>query len=176
MAHSGSHKPAAGQGDAVSLDVNTPRGQLSVAHEKVAVEIFNRNFPDYVYLETPKDLPADIDAILTHKGEMRQVVETKCRYDCDLNKFMGQYRGQWLVTHDKIVRAMAVAKSLQVGVMGFLYIVPSQTLLVQPLVSKEGHFLTPLTIKTTQTQATVNGGKATRSNAFIDMTNARFLK
>ena len=160
----------------MNLDISTPRGQLSVVHEKSAVEIFNRNFPEYVYLETPKDLPADIDAILTLKGEMRQVVETKCRYDCDLGKFMGQYKGQWLVTHDKIVRAMAVAKSLQIGLMGFLYIVPSQTLLVQELVNKEGHFLTPLTIETTQTQATINGGKAVRSNAFIDMTNARFLK
>lgn len=159
----------------MGLDVNTPRGQQSVADEQRAAQLFMGKFAGYSYLQTPKDQPADVDAILTLGNEMRQVVETKCRYDCDLDKFLGAYGGQWLVTYDKIVRSMAVAKALKVGLMGFVYLVPSKTLLVQRITDAAGNFLVPFEVKMTQTKATTNGGLATRANAFVDMTNALVL-
>ena len=160
----------------MSLDVLTPKGQQSVRDEQAAAALFMGRFAGYSYCETPKRLPADVDAILMHGGALRQVVETKCRYDCDLAKFMGAYKGQWLVTYDKVVRAMAVAKSLRIGLMGFLYLAPSKTLLVQRITDDEGKFLVSLKVETTQTQATTNGGVAIRSNAYIDMRNATVIK
>ena len=160
----------------MSLDVLTPKGQQSVRDEQAAVALFTGRYPQYRYCQTDKGLPADVDAILMIDGCLRQVVETKCRYDCDLPKFMGAYKGQWLVTYDKVVRAMAIAKGLRIGLMGFLYIVPSKTLLVQRITDDEGKFLISLRIETTETQATTNGGRALRSNAYIDMRNATVIK
>ena len=160
----------------MSLDVLTPKGQQSVRDEQAAVALFTARFPQYSYLETPKQMAADVDALLVTGGHLRQVVETKCRYDCDLDKFMGAYRGQWLVTYDKVVRAMAVARALRIGLMGWLYLAPSKTLLVQPLVDAEGLFVVPMKIITSNTQATTNGGRAVRSNAYIDMTQAIVIK
>jgi len=159
----------------MGLDVNTPRGQQSVADEQLAAILFTGKFAGYSYLQTPKKKAADVDAILTLDNEMRQVVETKCRYDCDLDKFLGAYGGQWLVTYDKIVRSMAVAKALKVGLMGFVYLVPSKTLLVQRITDAAGNFLVPFEVRMTQTKATTNGGLATRANAFVDMTNAMVI-
>jgi hypothetical protein len=155
------------------LDVNSPRGQVSLRDEQIGAQLFIDRWPMYTYLQTDKSMHADVDAILTQDSQMKQVIETKCRYDCDIDKFFGAYGGQWLVTHDKIVRAMAVAKALQLGLTGFVYLVQSKTLLVQPLVDAGGRFLTSLKIETTQTQANINGGLAIRTNAFIDMRKAQ---
>jgi hypothetical protein len=160
----------------MSLDVLTPKGQQSVRDEQIAAGIFLSQNPRYAYCQTPKQRGADVDAILLRNGVMDQVIETKCRYDCDMDKFMGQYRGQWLVTYDKIVRAMATAKSLQIGLTGFVYIVRSQILLVQRIVDAEGKFMVPFSVQTTQTQATTNGGLAVRANAYIDMRDATVIK
>jgi hypothetical protein len=160
----------------MGLDVLTPKGQQSVRDEQAAVALFTGRFPQYAYCETPKDLSADVDALLMIGGTLRQVVETKCRYDCDMEKFMGQYRGQWLVTYDKLVRAMDVAKALRIGLMGFVYIVPSKTLLVARITDDQGKFLVPFSVQTTRTQATINGGSAVRSNAYINMRGATVIK
>lgn len=156
----------------MSLDVLSPKGQQSVRDESAAAALFEARYPAYRYVETPKHMPAAVDAILLHDGVMRCVVETKCRYDCDLDKFNGQYRSQWLVTFDKVIAAKAVAGSLSLAVVGFLYIVPSKTLLVQQLVDAQGMFTASMQIKATSTQATTNGGKIVRANAYIDMSKA----
>ncbi len=46
------------------MDIKTPRGRESLKAEARAMAIFAKHFPDYEYCETPKDKPADIDAIL----------------------------------------------------------------------------------------------------------------
>ena len=45
----------------MSLDVLTPKGQQSVRDEQAAVALFTGRFPQYAYLETPKQLAADVD-------------------------------------------------------------------------------------------------------------------
>lgn len=75
----------------MSLDVLSPKGQQSVLHEQAAAGLFVAHHRGYRYVQTPKDRPADVDAILLRRDVMEQVVETKCRYDCDLQKFMNQY-------------------------------------------------------------------------------------
>ena len=160
----------------MSLDVLSPKGQQSVRDEGVAAALFEARYPAYRYVETPKGMPAAVDAILMRGGVMRCVVETKCRYDCDVDKFAKQYRSQWLVTFEKVIAAKAVAQSLGLAVMGFLYIVPSKTLLVQQIVDAKGMFTADMQIKVTNTQATTNGGKIDRSNAYIDMSKATVIR
>ena len=156
----------------MSLDVLSPKGQQSIRDEVHAVQLFNSKYSDYRYVETPKGMPADVDALLMHGNQLRQVIETKCRYDCDITKFMGSYKGEWLVTWEKIEKAKNLAKQLCIGLTGFLYLVPSKTLLVQKITDETGRLLVPMRLETTETQATINGGRALRTNAFISMKNA----
>jgi hypothetical protein len=156
------------------MDVLTKRGQQSVADEQKARAIFLSHYPSYQYIETQKNQPADIDALLVRDGVIAGVVETKCRYDVNIDEFVGTYNNSWLVTFDKIARGKQIADAMCTKLIGFLYIVQSETLLIQ-MISDNGLYVPDIKIATTKTQATINGRSAIRSNAYIDMTNARRL-
>lgn len=157
------------------MDVLTPAGQKTLADEESARRIFESHFPDHRYIHTPKDKPADIDAVVIHRDQIKGVVETKCRYDVDLDGFNSRYQGLWLVTFDKILKGKAIADAMQVPLIGFLYLVRSDVLLMN-VIYKDGSFLPKLTVEETQTHKTVNGGSILRSNAYIDMSQARILR
>jgi hypothetical protein len=60
--------------------------------------------------------------------------------------------------------------------VGLLYLVDNKTLLVQKLSDPYGNLMAKLRVESTETQANINGGKAVRNNAFIDMTNAKIYQ
>jgi hypothetical protein len=157
------------------MDILSAKGQLTIPDEQRAKEIFLLNYPRYRYVETPKDRPADVDAFLVLGDAIKGIVETKCRYDCDLEKFRGAYGNEWLVTFDKLEKARTIARSLCVKVIGFLYLKQSDVLLVQELVNAEGLYVPSIRIDSTTTQATINGGSATRANAYISMNKSILL-
>ena len=157
------------------LDIATPKGRITVEQEQCAIAIWHSNYPQVQYIETPKDKPAAIDAIMTHNGRCTGVVETKCR-ELSFAQFDNLFDQTWLVTLDKIMTAKSVAEGLQVPLLGFLYLVPDYTLLWRKLWCPENGWVTPFTVKKTETRATVNGGKALRDNAFIDMRNCDQLR
>jgi hypothetical protein len=156
------------------MDILSKRGQQSLADEQHARDIFLSNYPMYSYIQTQKDQPADIDALLVRDGVVAGVVETKCRYDVDLQEFAEHYKNSWLVTFDKIARGKQISDAMCTKLIGFLYIVPSETLLVQTI-SDCGLYVPSIQIITTQTQANINGRTAVRSNAYIDMSKAKHL-
>ena len=160
----------------MTLDVLSPKGQVSVKDEALAVALFTNKFKGYQYVETPKSGPADVDALLMLDKQLRQVIETKCRYDCDINKFMHVYQGEWLVTEEKILKARNIAKQLGIGVTGFLFIVPSKTLLVQQIADADGRLLVNIRTQSTETKATINGGRVIRNNSYIDMRKAMVIQ
>ena len=156
------------------MDILTPKGQISVKDERRAVEIFHYHYPQFRYVDTPKDSPAIIDALIVKDGSIYAAVETKCR-NTDTHEFYGRFKGQWLVTYEKIEKARQMAISLGIGLTGFLYLKQSDTLLVKQLVSTDGLFSQRLYIEATETQRTINGGLAVRNNAYIDMNGATKL-
>lgn len=158
------------------MDILTPKGQATLADERRAVSIFMSHYGGFKYVETPKNKPADIDAFIIKNNIIIACIETKCRYDCDLNKFQNQYRNKWLITFDKIEKSRTIAKSLCVKVVGFLYLKQSDVLLFQTIVDDNGDYLPRIDIETTITKATINGGKAKRTNAYINMKDAKILK
>ena len=157
-----------------NMDILTERGQQSLADEQQACNIFISNYTRYQYVQTPKEKPSDVDAFLIRDGIIVGVIETKCRYDVNLHEFKERYSYEWLVTFDKILKGKQIADALCIKLIGFLYIVQSKTLLVQTI-ADEGLYVPSIKILTTQTQATINGKTAVRSNAFIDMSNATIL-
>lgn len=156
------------------MDILTPKGQQSQRHAERAIYIYERSFPDRDVRMTDPESPADID-VLIFKGRLFGIAEIKCR-DMTLRQLEGQFENRWLITNDKLTRARAVADALQAHLFGFLYLIPDDLLLVQPIyAASNGKLLTDVTVKRTLTAETVNGGGAVRDNAFIDVTFARRL-
>jgi hypothetical protein len=130
------------------------------------------------YIQTPKGTPALIDAVLTNKNssELLGVAETKCRYDLvSLEQFQANYKNEWLVTWSKVSNAINIATSLGVPCVGFLYLVKPKVLLAQRLSDNDGRLAAEVRLSTTSTQATINGGRAMRTNAFISMADAKIF-
>lgn len=156
------------------MDILTPAGQKTLADEQIAAAIYHYHCPKYRYLQTPKNMPAVVDGLII-SDQIHAVVETKCRYDMDISKFHTAYRSEWLVTYEKITTAGKLGEQLGVPLVGFLYIVESNCLLIQQITNEFGEFVCGIRVQDTETQKTVNGGKIVRTNCFIDMKGARAL-
>jgi len=154
----------------VSLDINTPLGQESLRHEQEAAALWENLNPGWKYVTTNKAAPCVVDGILMRGGEIAAVVETKAR-SVDEKGFAEQFNSEWLMTLAKLEKAKAIAHGMGVPLVGFLYLIPSQVLLVRRL-AENGEFVVPMRIDNTTTQATINGGTAVRCNAFINMAGA----
>lgn len=158
------------------MDILTKKGQLTLTDEKRAVQIFNYYYPDFEYIETPKNKPAIVDAFLIKDNELFAIVETKCRYKLETDYFLNNFDGKWLVTYEKIESARQISKNLGVQLVGFLYLKDSDSLLVATISDNNGLYSQKVTIEATETQKTINGGRIIRNNAYIDMNEAKVLK
>ena len=125
-------------------------------------------------MHTPKDAPCRIDALLVCDDALIGVVEQKSRFDLTLDRFRAPppqgFGNLWLVTYSKLAAARALARALSVELFGFLWLARSRALLMQQL-TEHGAWTMDFTTKRTDTRATINGGTATRANAFIDMSD-----
>ena len=149
----------------MSLDISTERGQVSLADEQFVAQWFNSK-PGCRYLQTPKNAPAKVDAVLTKNDVMIGLAETKCRYDLTLDKFRSSFNNEWLITAEKVDSGKKLADQFCVPLYGFLFLVDDDVLLCVNLSSAE------LRREETQTQRTINGGLAWRENAFVNMKTA----
>jgi len=157
------------------MDILTPRGVASRQWEDRAVQLWSSQWPDISYVETPKDQPAIVDAVLVKNNKIIGVVETKCRPSLSLVDFKVTHNMKWLVTAEKVDKAQKVAEAMCVPFVGFLYL-PDQDILLYQSIWKPAHgWVVGIERKNTKTQATINGGKIWRHNAYIDMTNAKMI-
>jgi hypothetical protein len=159
----------------MTLDVLSPRGQQSRVEEERAYRVFAASYPDFQLIQTRKQDPAAIDAILVRDGVLAAVVETKCR-SCKSETFFGAFGGEWLITRDKLVVSHSLAKWLCVPLVGLLYLAKDDLLLAASLWRPGKGWVIPIRSKETETQATCNGGRAVRLNSFVDMSGAAQLK
>lgn len=159
------------------MDILTPRGQVALGDEQILARWLEDKFA-LKYIQTPKNSPAVIDAIIANKNssELLAVVETKCRYDVTLDQFKTNYNNEWLVTWSKVQNAISIAMSLGLPCVGFLYLVNSNTVLMQRISEPDGKLVTEVRLSTTSTQATTNGGRALRTNAYINMNDANIYE
>jgi hypothetical protein len=158
------------------MDINSPRGQKTLEQVTDAINIWRRNLPTIEYIHTSPKLPADVDGLLVMNGRLAGIVEIKCRVSMTFREFENRHDSEWLVTFDKVARCMRVADALQAAFVGFLYFPRDKILLYKSIYDPVTKIVTPMRIKTSRTQATVNGGEIDRSNAYIDMREARRLQ
>lgn len=168
----------------MKLDINSAKGRATVLDARRAVDAILRATPGREFIHTKdgdgKDedghSDARVDGFFTCMGEITSVVEIKCRYDMDLNKFMTERKGEWLLTQQKVRDLRTVCELLHVPGFGILYIVPSKIVLMRMLINNEGFALCDWRQDMTKTQRTVNGGDAMRMNVFIPMQKAKRFK
>lgn len=149
----------------MSLDIDTPKGQVSLRDEQIVARWFNQK-EGRIYAQTPKDSPVKIDALLIKDGNLFGLAETKCRYNIDLAGFKTEYQNEWLITTEKVESSLKLAEQFCVPLYGFLYLVNDDVLLIVNL-SKAKMYK-----KFTKTQKTINGGKTIRENSFVSMEDA----
>ena len=160
------------------LDIFTERGQRSLRDEtrmSTSLELIY----GYRYISTPKDQPAVSDALILSGNQIYAVAETKCRYDMDCANdfFDGEYNSEWLLTFEKYMKNCDVARALCVPLVGIIVIPNSNEWLVKRLYDGASNtHLAHIRLDTTRTRATINGGNAIRTNAFIDMRGAKVNK
>jgi len=158
----------------MGLDVLTPKGQKSLEYARRAAEIWTKHSGGWTYARTDEESDCPFDAALIDPdGTIRAVVEQKSR---DMTREeLAKFGSEWLVTMDKIVQASQCARLFRVPLIGFLYLIPEDTLLTRVIADSRGLFCVPFRCDQTVTQQTINGGWATRGNAYIDMSEARVL-
>tara|TARA_R110000868_G_scaffold288067_1_gene548413 strand:+ start:3291 stop:3764 length:474 start_codon:yes stop_codon:yes gene_type:complete len=149
----------------MGLDIATPKGRVSLKDEQIVARWFNYK-EGHCYLQTPKDSPAKVDAVLARGDAVIGLAETKCRYNITLQDFRHKFHNEWLVTWEKLESGLKMAEQLCVPLYGFLYLVDDDVLLIANLSKVE------IRREFTETQKTINGGKIVRENGFIPMKNA----
>ena len=155
----------------MSLDIATPKGQISLKQEGEMLDILLGACPGIKVLQTPKDQPADVDGVIARAGSIIAVFESKCR---ELTRTqLRNFGDEWLVTFEKLQKGALLAKSLCVPFIGYLYLVPDRRVLSVRIADDRGNFLPNIRIERTETQATTNGGQIIRTNAYIRMAGAR---
>ena len=157
-----------------TVDIKTTKGKETVIQELECVELFESLNTEFKYVHTDKNKPIPFDGLLLKNSQLYAIVETKCRIVSE-ERFRNEFNNEWLITFDKLLNCANASKSLQVPLVGFLYLVPDKVLLIKRLTDDNGQFVCQFRCQNTKTQATVNGGEANRLNAFVDMTNAKRL-
>jgi hypothetical protein len=158
------------------VDINTPKGLQTLADEKKAARLFSTSYPQFKYCETPKDQPANVDAVLVDGDQIRAVVETKCRYDMTFVQLLIEREAQYLISFHKILRGKVVSEHLGVPFLIFVYLVPQDILIVHKITDETGEIVCKMQVTERLTQRTVNGGTIRKTVALIDLENAKVLR
>jgi len=148
----------------------------TLRHERRAVQLFIDKHPTYEYIHTPKEGYSKVDALLMQNNVVKAVVETKCRRKLSLDDLRNRFNYEWLLSHDKVEAGRQLATTLEVPFVGFLYLIDDDILLVQRLCNVDGTYAVDMSIRATETKATMEGGKIIRNNAYIDMSNATLFR
>jgi|TARA_R100001530_G_scaffold117429_1_gene84554 hypothetical protein len=154
-----------------NLDINTPRGQKSLEYERKMIERIERELNVDIF-ETDKKSAAKCDGIMVKRNELVGVFESKCR-----NMSVSQLYnfGSWLITHKKIEFGKMLSEMMMVRFYGFLYLIPDDSILAWMITDKEGNYAFKFDSWETETQETINGGKAIRNNSFLPVDNAMWI-
>jgi hypothetical protein len=153
------------------LDIDTPAGRETLAHERRAADIF-RQHTGLDYAGSPKASPALLDGVAVGRGELCYGLETKARRVTH-DDLMRTYHARWLLSYNKLTAAQRFSSVMHVPVLGLLYLVPDDVLLIVRLTHPDASLAVRFWFERTETKASVNGGLALRENAYIDVARAR---
>jgi hypothetical protein len=154
------------------LDINTVAGKESAILESQMMREIEKSWGVVVH-ETNKSGGKVFDGYMFRDDDLVAIYECKNR---NVSYEQLKQWGSWLVTWKKLKDCQRVAKKYNVDFIGFLGVEKSDIILYWHICNKHGEFLFDFDVKETETQATINGGKATRYNAFLPLEYAKEIK
>lgn len=161
----------------MNLDINTPKGQESLSHEREVQDILKKCW-NVSIVETPKTTSSKCDGFLVRDNNIVALFETKCRYDMTYSDLLE--RSTWLVTLEKIESCKQLSELLQVPFIGLLYLRPKQSnerlLLFWKITNENGEYVFSFESYDQETQKTINGGKIVRKNAYLPVEHAKIVR
>lgn len=156
------------------LDILTPKGQKTLVQVRDAISIFKRNFPRYDIITTHESDPAAVDFLIHDNKNVIATAEIKCR-NMILDELKKSFDNTWLITFEKIENGLTITRLIKRPFYGFLYLPIEKKLLTIQITNKDGDIIAPMKLDYTRTQKTINGGDIFRTNAYIDMKEAKIL-
>ena len=153
------------------MDILTEKGQQSLRYEDKMLGVIKSKY-NLDIIETNKDKPALCNGFTERNGIITGVFESKCRSHT-LQDFKNW--GSWLVTYEKIDGLAWMSNKLCIPALGFLYSIPDDVILMWHITDSQGNYKFELRVEKTITQATINGGKAERENAYLPIDKAQTL-
>jgi hypothetical protein len=157
------------------VDINTPKGQESRAQEQRILRSLRKQYIgkgiDIQFAETDKSLPASLDGVMIVDGEVTGVYEVKCR-NMNLDKLKNSYSNETLLTYDKLCAGVDVSTRLMVPFYCIVYLIDEPLGLIVQLTDQKGQIIAKARLERTKTPASINGGSAVRTNAYVNMSTA----
>lgn len=119
---------------------------------------------------TDDNRDADVDALFISDGTLVGIAEIKCR-----SMSLDQLRkyGDYLITESKLVRGEVVSTALRVPYM--LIVQLSDATVFWRVTDRRGKRQITWETRETETQATCNGGKAVRMNAYLPLDDMKIV-
>jgi hypothetical protein len=149
----------------MGLDINTPKGQKSLQQMYDAARIYEQETRRVILLTDMKsDSVVDGMIVDLESLKMEALAEIKCR---EMTYEELRAHGSWLITYSKLENGRKLAAQLRIAFYGILYLVPDKKVLVWKISDAKGKYLFDFKKEKTRTRATINGGWATRENAFL---------
>jgi hypothetical protein len=154
------------------LDINTPKGQISLQQENKML----RRIEDYwgaKIIETDKEKPSTVDGFLVKNNIIVGVFESKCR-NLSLDELNGF--GSWLITAQKIEKGRLISEYVGAPFLGFLYLLKDDKIMFWKITDDTGVYLFDFEAMETETQATINGGRVVRKNAYLPVEHGQMVE
>jgi hypothetical protein len=156
------------------LDCNTPKGREHIAQQYAIIERICAAWKCEAIL-TPDDKDSPVDVLFVRDRNIVAVAEVKSRPTLTLNQlraFKPPTDG-YLITYRKIEEGIQIGWKLRVP---YLVIVGMVDALAWWYVSDEhGQITGCFHVQRSETQATCNGGIANRENAYLRLSEMRFV-
>ena len=113
-----------------------------------------------------------IDGVAVMDNEITHIVEFKSRNESlsSIERF-----GTYLISNDKIMNGMEMARMMCVPFILIVCLIKDDTIIAVEIGDQYGINDVGIEVKATETQKSIEGGKATRNNAFIDIDKFHIL-
>jgi len=158
----------------MSLDINTPRGQESVAEETEMFNLIKSKNPSCKFFHTPITKASLIDGFITRNEELIGIYESKCRRH-SLETFQNQFQNEWMMSCHKLLSGAQLSKMLEVPFVGYLYIVPNKIVMSVKITNEKGRFIIPIRFAEKKTSACCNGGTMQDTCGFINLKSMKII-
>lgn len=159
------------------LAINTRAGRAAVEQQHQIEAWLSDCYPNTYTVSTPSTAPAPYDGFLCKWGEVVAVYEIKTRSTSieQLNR-MPIHPGCVILSYSKITEGQAISRQLNVPFLFVAYLEVDRKLAIWQITESNGDLCHLWQSSHTETQATINRGRATRQNAYLPLDKARIFQ